>query len=314
MTTSRPGSTLLAAIERVEHTGEHYGAADLAEEMDNPEVEVGKDFVGAFDGEELVGFWTVLPRGATEGAYKVHVNGSVHPDRRGEGIGTALVRLDARPGARRRGRASTRPAARVTTTGLSANAEQETLLADHGLRGERWNFVMRTGLADLAERRPLAEGYEIRAYDDTMGDALLEAHNLAFDGSHPNFTPWTPGTWKQWVTGSHTFRPAVSFVVTPEDDDRIVGYVTTHEFEAYFDATGRREAYVAKVGVLPGHRGKGLAGALLGHVLAACADAGYDEAALDVDSENPTGALGVYRRCGFEVESRWTSYVLTDPV
>ena len=305
---------LLAAVERVENTGEHYGAVDLAEEMDNPEVEVGKDFVGAFDDEELVGFWTVLPRGATEGAYKVHVNGSVHPDRRGEGIGTALVRsmLDrARAVAAER-----RPdlPARVTTTGLSANAEQETLLTDHGLRGERWNFVMRTGLSDLAERRPLPDGYEIRAYDDTMGDALLEAHNLAFDGSHPNFTPWTPGTWKQWVTGSHTFRPAVSFVVTPEGGDRIVGYVTTHEFEAYFDATGRREAYIAKVGVLPGHRGKGLAGALLGHVLTACADAGYDEAALDVDSENPTGALGVYQRCGFEVESRWTGYVLTDPL
>jgi hypothetical protein len=32
---------------------------------------------------------------------------------------------------------------------------------------------------------------------------------------------------------------------------------------------------------------------------------------LDVDAENPTGALGVYRRAGFEVESRWTSYFLT---
>jgi ribosomal protein S18 acetylase RimI-like enzyme len=90
--------------------------------------------------------------------------------------------------------------------------------------------------------------------------------------------------------------------------------VTTHEFEAYLEATGRREAYVAKVGVLPGHRGRGLAGALLGHTLRACAGAGYDEAALDVDSENPTGALGVYRRCGFVVESRRTSYGLTDPV
>jgi mycothiol synthase len=39
--------------------------------------------------------------------------------------------------------------------------------------------------------------------------------------------------------------------------------------------------------------------------------AGYDEAALDVDSENPTGALGVYRRVGFTVESRWTSYSAT---
>jgi len=41
------------------------------------------------------------------------------------------------------------------------------------------------------------------------------------------------------------------------------------------------------------------------------AEAGYDEASLDVDSENPTGALGVYQRAGFEVESRWTNYFLT---
>jgi ribosomal protein S18 acetylase RimI-like enzyme len=100
--------------------------------------------------------------------------------------------------------------------------------------------------------------------------------------------------WKQWVTGSHTFRPAVTFVVTPVGGDEIVGDVTTHEFEVYFDATGQREAYVAKVGVVAGHRGRGLAGALLGHTLRAYADAGYDESALDVDSENaaPWGSTG----------------------
>jgi mycothiol synthase len=43
----------------------------------------------------------------------------------------------------------------------------------------------------------------------------------------------------------------------------------------------------------------------------ACRAAGYDEAALAVDSENPTGALGVYRRVGFAVESRWTNYAMT---
>ena len=32
---------------------------------------------------------------------------------------------------------------------------------------------------------------------------------------------------------------------------------------------------------------------------------------LAVDSENPTGALGVYQRVGFVVESRWTNYVMT---
>ena len=37
---------------------------------------------------------------------------------------------------------------------------------------------------------------------------------------------------------------------------------------------------------------------------------GFDRAALDVDSENPTGALGVYERVGFTTQRRWTNYRL----
>jgi len=200
---------------------------------------------------------------------------------------------------------------RLTTTGMTSNEAQADLLTGLGMRGERWNFVMRTSLDDLGPELPLAEGYAFVRYDESMADAVLDAHNAAFGGHHPNFTPWTPAMWKQWVTGSHSFRPATSVVVVPEDGDTVVGYVTTHEWEAYEKATGRREAYVAKVGVLEEHRGRGIAGALLSHCLRLYADAGYDEASLDVDSENPTGALGVYQRSGFAVESRWTNYFLT---
>jgi ribosomal protein S18 acetylase RimI-like enzyme len=64
------------------------------------------------------------------------------------------------------------------------------------------------------------------------------------------------------------------------------------------------------VGTLPEHRGRGVAGALLGHTLHACAAAGYDDASLHVDAENPTGALPIYRRAGFEVETTWTTWTL----
>ena len=101
---------LLAAVEKVENTGEHYSAADLAEEMDNPDTEVGKDFVGAFDGDEQVGYFSVMPRGETDGTYKVHVEGSVRPDRRGEGIGTAAGRRHGGPRRRRRAGAPPGPA------------------------------------------------------------------------------------------------------------------------------------------------------------------------------------------------------------
>ncbi|MGH3588038.1 MAG: GNAT family N-acetyltransferase, partial [Pseudonocardia sp.] len=75
-----------------------------------------------------------------------------------------------------------------------------------------------------------------------------------------------------------------------------------------FEATGKREAYVGKVGTRREYRGRGLASYLLRHALVAYKEAGYDESSLDVDSENPTGALGIYERAGFVVESRWTDY------
>ena len=143
-----------------------------------------------------------------------------------------------------------------------------------------------------------------------MADALRQAHNAAFL-DHPDFTPFSEARWTQTVTESRSFRPNLCFVVWPEHSDEIVAYVHTAEFEGDLIATGRRQACVGKLGTLRGHRGKGLATALLGRALHAYREAGYDEASLSVDSANPTGALGVYRGLGFAVESRWTNYVMT---
>jgi ribosomal protein S18 acetylase RimI-like enzyme len=112
------------------------------------------------------------------------------------------------------------------------------------------------------------------------------------------------------VTESRNFRPDQSFLVVDETaQGRIASYVQTNEYDAYFEMTGKREAFVAKLGTLRKYRGRGLASTLLLHCMKAYQKAGYDEAALDVDSENPTGALGIYERAGFSVESKWTDYV-----
>ena len=94
---------LLARIERVDRTGEHFGAVDLEEELANPEVVVGKDFVGAFDGPDMVGYYSPLPRGEAGGHFMIHVEGSVVPARRGQGIGTLLVAGMVEGAARARG-------------------------------------------------------------------------------------------------------------------------------------------------------------------------------------------------------------------
>ncbi len=307
---------LLAAAEAVDETGEHYSEADLAEEFANPDIELGKDVVGAFDGSpagELVGYFSVYPR-STDGEHqKVHVEGTVRPDRRGEGIGHRLVEaMLARADEVHAEKHPDLPL-HVSLTGLTRNEAQSGLLAGFGLLPERWSFVMRTRLGDHAAVPQVPEGVEILPYDDSRADAMRIAHNEAFL-DHPSFTPWTETMWKQWVTDSRNFRPGLSFVaVDPAEPERVVGYLQSNEFDAYLEATGRREAFVGKLGTLRGFRGRGLGGALLATALAAYRQAGYDEASLDVDSENPTGALGIYERAGFEVESRWANYGLVRP-
>ena len=308
---------LLAAVEAVDRTGEHYNEADLEEEMANPDLEPGRDIVGAFAGEgagaELVGYFCVYPRTATDEYHKVALEGAVRPDLRGTGIGTVLaVAMRRRAVEVHAARHPDLPAF-LTARGLAGDEAQESLLDGIGLRPERWALVMRADLSRIPPAPPAPEGLDVRSYHPSMADALREAHNAAFV-DHPHFTPWSDTMWKQWVTEARAFRPDLSLVAfDPADPERVVGYVQTMEYDAYEQQTGRREAYVAKVGTRREYRGRGLAAALLGEALAGYRHAGYDEASLDVDSENPTGALGIYRRAGFEVETRWTVYTCLVP-
>ena len=299
----------LAAVEAVDRSGEHYNADDLVEEFANPDIEVGKDIVGAFDGDTLVGYFSVYPRSATD-TQRVHLEGSVDPARRGEGIGTRLVEaMIARADEVHTERHPDLPA-RYTLSAPSANTAQEELLGTFGLVPERWNFQMRIQLGALGPQRELPKGLETRRYEASYAAAVHAAHNEAF-ADLPNFTPATDVMWRHWVTDSRNFRPELSLVVVETSRaERVVAYLQSYEYDAYFQATGRREAYIGRLGTLREFRGRGLASALLRHALALYREAGFEEASLDVDSENPTGALGVYRRAGFAVESRWTNYAL----
>ncbi|HEX6877087.1 MAG TPA: GNAT family N-acetyltransferase [Nocardioidaceae bacterium] len=300
---------LLAAIEEVDRTGEHYNEADLAEEMANPDLDPGKDIVGAFGGGELVGYFTVYARSGASEVHKIHLDGGVRPDLRGQGIGTTLATVMHARALEAHQECHPGLPALLTLRGISDNAEQADLLKEIGLVPERWSFTMR---ADLSGPVPtpemLPDGLELRRYDDSLAAPMLAAHNAAFV-DHPNFTPWSDSMWRQWVTGSRSFRPELSFVVVaPDRPSEVAAYIQSSEFDASQQVTGRREAYVGKLGTRREHRGRGLGGILLAHALQEYRAAGFDEASLDVDSANPTGALGIYERAGFVVTSRFTDY------
>jgi ribosomal protein S18 acetylase RimI-like enzyme len=66
------------------------------------------------------------------------------------------------------------------------------------------------------------------------------------------------------------------------------------------------EAWINTVGTRRAWRGKGVASWLMAESLRriAAADDGFERAILGVDADNPTGALRMYRRLGFDEDVR----------
>jgi mycothiol synthase len=70
-------------------------------------------------------------------------------------------------------------------------------------------------------------------------------------------------------------------------------------------APGGPQAWLGTIGVRREYRESGVASALMTRTMEAFRQRGYRKAILDVDTENPTGALGLYERHGFRSIHRY---------
>ncbi len=299
---------LLAAAEEVDRTGEHFGESDLAEELADDNIDLARDTVAAVrpDGK-FAAVGVVRAQRAPTGRHRVYIEGCVHPGHRGRGLGRWLLGwLETRAGQAHAERHPHLPGEYEVTPYVQVTG-QVRLLERAGYRPVRWWYEMETDLsAPLPEPTPPPGGLRLESFDPAYDDAVRRAHNEAFAG-HWGSSERDAAEWAQWYTGSYAFRPEVSFVML--DGEEIAGYVLAYHWEADTVATGVKEAWVGQVGTRAAWRGRGVASALLARTLAACTDAGYQRAALSVDSENASGALGLYERLGFVVDARRVSYV-----
>jgi mycothiol synthase len=306
-------AALLAAAERADETGEHYSAEDLAEEFTDPTRDRDRDFVGAWAGDQLVGFASVMARDTLEPgvppAHRIYLEGTTHPDHRGRGIGTELLAWAVRRGGEAHDGLFAGTPALLQCNGPVGNSAQVSLLEGSGFVAQRWMFGMERDLERPVAPCSVPRGLTVLAYGPSWAEAVRCAHNDAF-ADHWGFTPWSTAMWQQWVSDTRAFRPAISRVLVEDGRaDGAVGYLVGYEYDAETAATGVREAYVGKLGIRRPWRGRGAGSALLSSALQACHDAGYERASLDVDADNPTGALDLYRRAGFEVRRRSATYI-----
>jgi ribosomal protein S18 acetylase RimI-like enzyme len=140
-------------------------------------------------------------------------------------------------------------------------------------------------------------GLRVVPFSDGMAVALHAAETEAM-ADHFGYEPRGFDSWAGLAL-QDAFRPDLTRLAL--DGDEVAGYVRVA------DERGDR-VRISAVGTRPRWRGRGLASALLRQALAAAAADGGHRATLGVDSQNPTGAVGIYQRTGFEVVSSWVSY------
>lgn len=299
---AQTSADLLNAIEAVDKIGENYTAEDCLTELDDPYADLERASLAAFDGDVMVGYMKIQYRPTAVEVHGVSLDGGVHPSYRRQGLGTRL--LQAGISSARVLHALHHPALRLAINVHKAEhiSGLAPLLSAAGFTPVRYFQRMEHSLVDV----PVAGDARIEPWSAAIDEEFRFVRNEAYR-SNRGSTPMPVELWKNKVT-NQTFRPSASFLL--RDAGAAVGVLVTMNWEADTEATGVRDAHFMVIGTLPGHRNRGIASALLGHALRAAADQGYDRALLSVDSENSTGALGIFERAGFVPTMRYVRWAL----
>jgi GNAT superfamily N-acetyltransferase len=244
----------------------------------------------------LVGYGRVEPRRQVDRSWVFEHLGFLHPGHRRRGIGSAMLgwlqrrARDMAAERRAEGPRSLQSDAQDTEVGTVA------LLTARGYEPVRHDYEMLRPTLDDIPDLPLPEGLEVRPVEREHLRAIWEASIEAFR-DHWGATERTEADYEWWLSHPITFRPDLWRVAW--DGDEVAGQVRSFIDHAQNTEFGRKRGYTEYISTRRPWRRRGLARALIAQSLHALREAGMQEAALGVDTENPTGALRIYESVGF---------------
>ncbi len=275
---------------------------DLMREFDEPTRDLAADTLAVVSGGgELMAYVMTSLHPEPVRRRSLQISGRVHPRHRGNGLGTELVSWAIRRGRERLGSHDDGLPKELRTYLYESDTAARAIYEAHGLEVDRSFVEMERDLSEPIDPAPLPPSLELRTWSRDLDEAVRRAHNESF-AEHWGSEPLSTERWARWLSGTENFLPDASFVVL--DGEEVVGYTMNAAYPEEWEGLGHSEGWINGLGTRPAWRGRGIASALIARSCLAFRDLGHERAALGVDSDNATGALGLYERHGFRSTRR----------
>ena len=235
----------------------------------------------------------------TDGHREYRLDGVVDPAWRRRGIGREVLAENERIA--RRIAAEERPASPILGSwSWETQPGDAALVRAAGFQPTRWFFDMvRPNLDDIPDLS-LPDGFELRAIDRSNVRAVWDADVEAF-ADHWGGFDHSDEHLQRWLESPTT---DLSLWVVAFDGDEVAGGVINAIDEEQSAALGVRRGWLSSVFTRRAWRRRGLASALIARSLHLLREREQTSAALGVDADNPSGALGLYEGLGFAIDQR----------
>ncbi|GAA4674178.1 GNAT family N-acetyltransferase [Frondihabitans cladoniiphilus] len=281
---------------------------EIEHELTSAEIDLERDTILGEDARgDVVAYGTATLQAGQATLVKSLLDGAVHPALRGLGIGTQIVEWQEARGRQQLASSDKRLPGWLTSFADEGATPAIELFQRHGYGLVRWWLELSRDLSEPIPSLPLDPALRLEVYGPEWSERTREARNESFR-DHWGSQPMPQATWD--AHGRLPIaRPDLSVVAVDPATEQVVGFVLTDVNEEEWAQLGHSFGYVAYVGVLREYRGRKIAQALLSHTLQAYREQGFERAVLDVDSESPTGATGLYAGLGFVPVNRSVSIV-----
>lgn len=300
-----PVAALVVRAEQADAAPYRTSAVEFAEQMSAAHLDPVRDTRIGWDADGVPRAWIwSAARPEDQRIVRAFIFGGVDPAWRGRGAGRAIVAWGT-------GRARQQLAADGRDLpgriGIYLDDNQvlaARLVAAAGYRPLRYFRDMRRSLAEPLPRVRLAEGLRVVPWSPELDEPVRLAHNEAFL-DHWGSEPRSAQAWRE---GRAMFAPQWSHVALDEATGEVAGYTISGRYEHDWPVKGYTSGYSELLGVRRAWRGRGLGVALLTAAMASFRADGMEYAELDVDSDNPSGAHGLYASLGYQVTHGSTIY------